>query len=190
MRSTESKGFFGSLIFGGYDLSRQVPNNVTFNLAPDISRDLVVGLQSIHSTNVDGSQLSLLPNPILTFIDSTFPWIYLPVEACQEFERAFDLTWNDTELLYPVNDTLHETLIARNANFTFQIANTLTGGPTVDIVLPYASFDLLASYPLVAGNATSYFPLQRATNSSQYTLGRTFLQEAYVSLYGNQSKKR
>ena len=190
MKSTESKGFFGSLTFGGYDLSRQIPNNVTFDLAPDISRDLVVGLQTITSTAANGSAITLLPNGILTFIDSTFPYIYLPLESCQEFERAFDLTWNETALLYLVNDTLHESLIARNANFTFQIANALTGGPTVDIVLPYASFDLLASYPLVAGNATRYFPLQRATNNSQYTLGRTFLQEAYVFLYGNQSKKR
>ncbi|KAM0794413.1 aspartic peptidase domain-containing protein [Usnea florida] len=176
----QSKGFFGSLTFGGYDLSRQVPNNVTFDLAPDNSRNLVVGLQSITSTNANGSQISLLPNPILTLIDSTLPWIWLPVDACQEFERAFDLTWNDTALLYLVNDTLHESLIARNANFTFQIANTQTGGPTVDIVLPYASFDLLASYPLVTTSATRYFPLIRATNSSQYTLGRTFLQEAYL----------
>ena len=49
----------------------------------------------------------------------------------------------------------------------------------MDIVLPYASFDLLASYPRVL-NATKYFPLKRAANESQYTLGRTFLQEAYV----------
>lgn len=32
------KGVFGSLTFGGYDLSRLVPNNVSFSLAPDISR--------------------------------------------------------------------------------------------------------------------------------------------------------
>ena len=134
--------------------------------------------------------MSLLPNGILTFIDSTLPYIYLPLESCQEFERAFDLTWNDTAFLYLVNDTLHESLVARNPNITFRIANTLTDGAAVDIVLPYASFDLLASYPLVAGNASRYFPLQRATNSSQYTLGRTFLQEAYVFLYGNQSNKR
>lgn len=81
--------------------------------------------------------------------------------------------------MYFVNDTLHQSLTAINPNITFQIGDTTTGGPTVDIVLPYASFDLLASYPMVL-NATRYFPLQRATNESQYTLGRAFLQEAYV----------
>lgn len=81
--------------------------------------------------------------------------------------------------MYFVNDTLHQSLTERNVNFTFQIGNSLTGGPTVNIVLPYASFDLLASYPMVL-NATRYFPLQIATNETQYTLGRTFLQEAYA----------
>lgn len=172
------KGVFGSLTFGGYDLSRLIPNNVTFDLAPDISRDLVVGLQSI-TYDMDASTVSLLPTSILAFIDSTIPWIYLPLESCQEFERAFGLTWNATVDLYLVNDTLHQSLTARNPNITFQIGNSQTGGPTVDIVLPYASFDLLASYPMVL-NSTRYFPLQRAANESQYTLGRTFLQEASV----------
>lgn len=40
-------------------------------------------------------------------------------------------------------------------------------------------FDLEASYPIYP-NATSYFPIRRAANDSQYTLGRAFLQEAYV----------
>ncbi|CAL8584356.1 hypothetical protein XPA_009958 [Xanthoria parietina] len=50
--------------------------------------------------------------------------------------------------------------------------------PSVDIILPYASFDLIAKPPLLP-NATSYFPLRRG-NDSQITLGRAFLQEAYI----------
>ncbi|KAF1345448.1 hypothetical protein BDV97DRAFT_372648 [Delphinella strobiligena] len=38
---------------------------------------------------------------------------------------------------------------------------------------------LNASYPIYA-NATRYFTIRRATNDTQYTLGRAFLQEAYV----------
>ena len=177
---TGFKGVFASLTFGGYDSSRLVPNNVTFDLAQDITRDLVVGLQSITSTAADGSQHSLLPNAILTFIDSTLPFIYLPLESCQAFEAAFGLTYNDKLRLYTVDDVLHQSLTASNPNITFQLGNSRNGGPTVDIVLPYASFDLLASPPRVAGNATKYFPLKRAANDTQYTLGRTFLQEAYV----------
>jgi len=170
------------LTFGGYDTSRFVPNNVSLTLAPDISRDLVVGLQKVSTTNTthpNASVTALLPTPILTFIDSTLPYIYLPLEACEAFERTFGLVWNDTAAMYWVDDALHQSLSSTNPNFTFTVGDSKTGGPTVDIVLPYASFDLKAKYPSVL-NDTRYFPLQRAENGSQYTLGRTFLQEAYV----------
>ena len=155
-----------------------MPNNVSFSFAPDISRDLVVGLESITSTSANGSAVSLLSSTILTFIDSTVPYIILPEEACLAFEDTFGLTWNLSWNIYVVNHTRHQNLITHNPNFTFRIADSNTGGPTVDIVMPYASFDLI--YPL-ASDDTRYFPLQRAANESQYTLGRTFLQEAYVS---------
>lgn len=101
---------FGSLTFGGYDRSRFVPNNVSLFLAADISRDLVVGLQSMSSTITNGTttqQQLLLPNPIRTFIDSTLPYIYLPIEACQLFEKTLGLVWDSTLEMYWVNDTLH-----------------------------------------------------------------------------------
>ena len=49
----------------------------------------------------------------------------------------------------------------------------------MDITFPYSAFQLTAAYPLVDTD-TKYFPLKRADNESQYTLGRTFFQEAYV----------
>lgn len=151
------------------------------SLAPDISRDLVVGLQSIKAVNGynNGSAISLLSQPILTFIDSTLPYIYLPLSACQAFERTFGLIWNDTAEMYWIDDALHQEFLSNDPNITFTIGDTeVPEGPTVDIVLPYASFDLEAKNPFVV-NSTRYFPLQRATNDSQYTLGRAFLQEAY-----------
>ena len=149
------------------------------SFAQDSSRDLVVGLQSIISNSPAGSTVSLLPIAILTFVDSTTPFLYLPVEACIEFEKSFGLIWNSTFEMYFLNDSLHETLLAKNPQFVFQIGNSKTSGPTIDITLPYASFDLVVTYPIV-DNSTRFFPLRRAANDSQYTLGRTFLQEAYV----------
>jgi hypothetical protein len=57
----------------------------------------------------------------------------------------------------------------------------MTGGSStsINITLPYAAFDLTASTPL-ATPATRYFPLKRAANSTQWVLGRTFFQEAFV----------
>ena len=113
----------------------------------------------------------------MTFIDSTLPYVYLPIEACQEFEKTLGLEWNSTEEMYWVNDTLHQSLSSRNLTFTFTIADAMGKGPAVQIAFPYASFDLEVKYPFEAV-ATRYFPLQQAVNDSQYTLGRTFLQEA------------
>lgn len=163
-------------MLGGYDLSKAGSTNMSFKFAPDISRDLTVGLQAISASSL-GTDFDLLPEGIFTFIDSTVPHIWLPLAACQRFEEAFGLTWDQTTELYLVNDTLHAVLTNSNASFTFKIGNATIGGPTLNITLPYASFDLTVDYPIVA-NSTRYFPIMRAANDTQYTLGRAFLQEA------------
>ncbi|KAK0751397.1 hypothetical protein B0T18DRAFT_426041 [Schizothecium vesticola] len=63
----------------------------------------------------------------------------------------------------------------------FRLSDVRSGGETVTVVLPYAAFDLVAKNPLV-DETTHYFPLKRANSSKQYTLGRVYLQEAYLSI--------
>ena len=173
------KQVLGSLTLGGYDTSRFVPNALTFLFAADSSRSLMVGIQSISSTSGKGTSSNLLPSGIMSYVDSTVPQIWLPLEACQAFENAFGLTFDETSELYLVNSTLHTQLQAQNASITFTLGAGISGGQTTDITLPYASFDLLVEPPtLGVVNSTRYFPLRRAANDSQYTLGRTFLQES------------
>ena len=87
----------GSLTFGGHDASRFTSSNVSFRFASDSSRDLVVGIQSIVISKFSHDSSSrrfsrrfsltnLLPSPILSFIDSIIPHIWLPLDACQLFE--------------------------------------------------------------------------------------------------------
>jgi hypothetical protein len=167
----KAEEIFGSLTFGGYDASRFVPNNVSFSFGADISYDLLVALRSIKTGKAD-----LLTNQIFAFINSNVPHIWLPMDACKAFEAVFGLTHDPTTDLYLVNDTHHNQLLAANANIIFTLAPSFSAGPAVDIVLPYGSFDLNVVLP---SNITShYFPIRRAQNSSQYTLGRTFFQEA------------
>lgn len=75
-----------SLTFGGYDVLRFMPNNLTIDRGADITHDLLVTVQSI--TTESGSQ-SLLPEPIVAYIDSTIAQIWLPTEACQRFEGVY-----------------------------------------------------------------------------------------------------
>jgi hypothetical protein len=150
-------------------------NSVSFTMAGDITRDLVVYLQSISYSG--SSSATLLSEPIAIFIDSTDSNIWLPENVCDAFERAFGLTLDSETGLYLVSETHNTELLNSNAQVTFRLADVASGGDAVTIVLPYNAFALTAEYPLV-NNSSYYFPLKRAANSTQYTLGRTFLQEA------------
>lgn len=161
------------------DRARFTPNDVHFSLAPKNTRELVVRLQSVVSTDSDGKEIRLLPEGIWTLVDSTVPQIWLPMDACKAFQDAFGLDYNPISNLYTVDDKLHEDLKKRNASVVFVLSNDATEGPRVSITLPYASFDLVVedTYPSVS-NRTRYFPLRQARGKEQYTLGRTFLQES------------
>ncbi|KAI0019402.1 acid protease [Xylariomycetidae sp. FL0641] len=172
------KQVYGQLILSGYDTSRFEENSVSFTMADDLTRDLVVALQSISYSGQDSAVL--LSDSIDIFIDSTDPNLWLPGEVCDAFEDAFGLTVDGDSGLYLVNDTQREDLLNSDAEVSFRISDVSSGGDTVTITLPYAAFDLQAEYPLVE-NTSYYFPLKRADNETQYTLGRVFLQEAYLS---------
>ena len=168
----------GSLTLGGYDSSRFTPNDLIFNFANDVSRDLVVGIQSIKFFDSDTQDKDLLPSGgILSFIDSTVPQIWLPLDSCKAFEEAFGITYDERTELYLVNNSLHDSLIRQDASVSFILGNEVEGGSTVNITLPYAAFDMTVGAPIV-NTSQPYFPLRRAANDSQYTLGRTFLQES------------
>ncbi|KAK4199485.1 aspartic peptidase domain-containing protein [Triangularia verruculosa] len=173
------KQVYGQLVFSGYDTSRFRENSVSFSLAEDITRDLVVVVQSISYSGSNSA--TLLSDPVEMFIDSTDPNIWLPDEACRAFEEAFGLRLDQESGLYLVNETHRNRLLDSDAQVSFRLSDVRSGGDTVTIVLPYAAFDLTVEAPLVA-NSSHYFPLRRANSSSQYTLGRTFLQEAYLSV--------
>ncbi|KAK7551657.1 aspartic peptidase domain-containing protein [Phyllosticta citricarpa] len=178
-RTGSLRNAWASFIFGGYDAALLGPDKLSFDFTPDDGRELVVAIQSIQKTGSNGD-VALLPTPVLAALDSSQANLWLPSESCELFESAFDITWNETLGLYLVNATVHERLVEENPNVTFSLGHSVSGGKTVDIVLPYSAFDLNASYPAIPGSGQErFFPLKRAANSTQITLGRTFLQEAY-----------
>ena len=171
---------FGSLTLGGYDENRFEQNTVTFPMYEDISRDLSVYLQAIQSNDTQPSNL-LPEESIYLFIDSSVPDIWLPESACEAFEAAFGISYDETWNRYLISSSLREKLLQQNATVTFTLGTSPTDGESVDIAFPYAAFDKTIEYPYIMNpNSSAYFPLRRAANSTQYTLGRTFLQEAYL----------
>ena len=172
-------GVFASLILGGYDSSRSIPSNFTIPFASDNTRTLSVGLQSITASDTFQGSVDLLPDGGLFMIDSSVPDLWLPMSSCSMFEQAFGLTFDNATNLYTVNNSIHNRLRQSNPSVVFKIGIQPVHGPTVDISLPYGAFDLQTSSPIYS-NATNRFPLRRAANQTQYTLGRTLLQEAHL----------
>ncbi|KAK6532357.1 hypothetical protein TWF281_006546 [Arthrobotrys megalospora] len=171
-------GVFGQLVLGGYDRSRFVRNKIYIPFDSQDLVDLSVNIERITSSDANGTQ-ALLPSSISAYLDSSVSYLWLPIDACQRFEEEFGLKWVEAVGLYLVNNTQHDKLVARNASITFRIGHFSTD-QTVDIKFPYAAFDLQLSYYPFHTNPVRYFPLRRATDSTQYTLGRVFFQEAYV----------
>jgi hypothetical protein len=179
----KSKSVFGNLILGGYDSTRFRPNtnSFSFTFSSDPSKLLQVNVDSIMATNTLQGTLSLSSSAHFSVIDSTVPHLWLPTAICSQFERAFGLTYDPRTDLYLVNDTIHQELVSKNPTVTIKLSNSRESSATnyTNIQLQYAAFDLQASYPYYQ-NATNYFPIRRAANDSQYVLGRTLLQEAYL----------
>jgi hypothetical protein len=177
------KSVFGNLILGGYDSTRFKPNDndFSFTFSTDPSKLLTVGVDSITATNSLQGTFSLTSGAHFSVIDSTVSHLWLPTAICSQFEQAFGLTYDPRTDLYLVNDTVHAELKSKNPTLTFKLVNSLENTVTkyTNIQLPYAAFDLQASFPYYP-NATNYFPIRRAANSTQYVLGRTLLQEAYL----------
>ncbi|KAK5011811.1 hypothetical protein LTR28_000012 [Elasticomyces elasticus] len=178
----------GSLTLGGYDKSRFEPSNVDFTFPVDTAQNLTVGIQSITTNNTlnrgglteDITSFTSGTPGHLSLIDSKVPHIWLPRDVCDRIEQAFRLTYNPRSDLYVVNNTIHTQLVQLNPALTFRLGSDVSGGNSTTIVLPYSAFDLVLAAGFPYSNATHYFPIRRAANASQHTIGRAFLQEAYL----------
>lgn len=169
-------------MFGGYDQSRFEPNAITFPFDANDSRKPSVNIQSIVTRDLTNTTMSLLPQgAAYSLIDFAEPQIWLPVSACDAFARAFNLTYDNTTDLYTVDAATRSRLLERSPSITFGLGMTADPNERVNIVLPYSAFDQQATYPIYQ-NATNYFPIRRAYNDTQYTIGRAFFQEAYVNI--------
>lgn len=166
----------GSLVLGGYDRSRRGDRY----LHVPATEDIIVGLQRLNAS-VNGQTIPLVEKGILTVIDTNVPELWLPPAACDAFAAAFNLTWHPESDRYAITDANHTLLANADPLFNFEIGTSTSGGETILIEIPYSAFDVQAAYPIFA-SSTNYFPLRRALNDSQFALGRTFLQEIYITV--------
>ena len=189
------------MTLGGVDTNRFQAHDVSFDL--DDAQQPVLALNEISVTahplpdsttkpgwSTDSFSLLGTADADLFTIDSTTPYLWLPESVCQQFEKAFGLAYDTNVQLYTFgsNASQHQTLVDWNMTFQFTVADQPGSSKTVSLTLPYAAFDLQLSYPYPGLNATdaspaiNYFPLRKAANNTQYTIGRVFLQETYLTV--------
>lgn len=193
-----------SLTVGGYDQNRFKPHNTSFELSLDQNPAVALNGITVTSNPTPASNRSTgwSTNPLPLFgsfgssdlslytIDSSTPYLWLPETICEAFETALGLIYDDELQLYTFgpNPTQHDILQNWNMTFKFTVADLPGSTKTVTISLPYAAFDLQLSYPFPGLNATAsspptnYFPIRKAKNNTQYTIGRVFLQESYLTV--------
>ncbi|KAI1615148.1 aspartic peptidase domain-containing protein [Exophiala viscosa] len=198
------KGVPASLVFGGVDANKFIPNSATFSLTSNYSPVLAINEIIVSSSASNGGSLpsNWDANPVsllqasqagsnLYTIDSSTPFLWLPESACDAFASALNLTYDDNLQLYLFsNDSFSspDLLASWNLTFTFALSDTTGSSDVIQLTLPYDAFNLQLSYPFpnLAANssspATNYFPLRKAANSTQYTIGRAFLQETYLTV--------
>lgn len=176
---------YGRLTFGGFDAARgDVKKGLKVPLGLDNFRDTVVKVTDM-TLRVGSDATEAVSIAFDAYIDSVVPELWLPASACSAFESAFSLEWDASAQLYLVDDVLNQALHDQGAEVTLTIADPADLDQNINIHFPYAAFDIEAKYPLAGitdDSTLRYFPLKRANNSDQYTLGRTFLQEACENL--------
>jgi hypothetical protein len=156
----------------------------------DKNTSLVVGVQGISyrpNVNVEQNVYGITKANTTGFmatIDSTFPYLLLPDEVCDQFAFRFNLLYNNRTNFYTMNYTGAANNDQQNATVTFKLGSDPSGSDSdfTSIVLPYLAFDLKYFSPGDnPQDSTRYFPIRKSTNG-RFVLGRTFLQEAYIAV--------
>lgn len=180
-----NRGELGNLVLGGYDKSRMVPAAGISIRMPSIQNNtLAIGIPSIIYTpdpNVVTNKISFTQScgGFQANIDSTLPYLILPDCICDQFQETFGLKYDETRNLYFMDDSVHDRNVQQNGTVDIKIAEgTADSFSSTIITLGYPAFDMQLS-SATGGNATNYFPIKKSKNGI-YTLGRTFLQEAYI----------
>ncbi|KAI0409106.1 aspartic peptidase domain-containing protein [Xylaria palmicola] len=180
----------GSLYFGGYDQNRVVGDILTET--DDYTK--AISLSDIAITVVDGSSPwdfeskngllaanndSISTGGIKVSVDGCSPYLTLPKSTCDAIADHLPVTYNkDLGLYIWQEDKPKYSQIVSSAStldFTF-----LAGSNTqhVTISVPFRHLNLTLTEPLVDSDQ-QYFPCFTGS-TSQYTLGRAFLQDAFV----------
>lgn len=195
-------GISGSVFLGGYDKSRLVGEVSTQSFTPSGQNPggkLVIGMMDVGlGVGTGGSPWaygrkggllsqsnSSMDVPITVEVNPARPYLYLPQSTCHAIAAELPVTFNDSLGLYfwdTKNDS-YANITSSAAYLSFTFEKDMTEDSNTTIRVPFALLNLTLEAPLVQ-QPTPYFPCY--PSDSSYTLGRAFLQAAFVGeSFGN-----
>ncbi|KAI1179336.1 aspartic peptidase domain-containing protein [Nemania sp. FL0916] len=180
----------GSLYFGGYDQNRIVGDILTET--DDYTK--AIPLKDIAITVVDGSSpwdfqsqdgllaannASISSAGLKVSVDGCSPYLTLPKSTCDAIADHLPVKYNEDLGLYiwQQDDPKYSQVVSSASTLDF----TFLGGSNtqrVTISVPFRHLNLTLTEPLVNSDE-QYFPCYTGATSG-YTLGRAFLQDAFV----------
>ena len=196
-----------SLMLGGYDASRIVGNVSHQAVLPETDNDVgnefainlldvaigvdhgespfsyssKEGLLSSGNSSITSDGVQVVMNPLA-------PYLSLPNSTCAAIANELPVTYNADLSLYfwDVTDPQYTKIVTSPTYLSF-VFNGSSGNLTINV--PFQLLNLTLQAPLVSTN-TSYFPCQPPRgNTSEYSLGRAFLQAAFIGVsWGGQGK--
>ncbi|KAH9904018.1 acid protease [Xylariomycetidae sp. FL2044] len=180
----------GSLYFGGYDSNRIVGDILNFQddytdkvTLKDISIDVIDGASpwefgaSLGGLLATGNS-SIGPSGVQISVDGCSPYLSLPKSTCDAITSHLPVTYNEGLGLYlwDVTDPKYSQIVSSASALGFTFLGS-SNKQNINISVPFRHLNLTLNAPLVE-NPQPYFPCY--TGTDRYTLGRAFLQDAFV----------
>lgn len=182
----------GSLHFGGYDQNRVVGGVLTLPTSDEYRREIT--LKDVAIRVVDGSSpwsfkaaqdgllgkgnSSIGSQGLQVLIDGCSPYLSLPRSTCDAIAQHLPVT-HDAELglyLWNTEDAKYSQIVSSASALEFTFLGS-SNTDKVPISVPFRHLNLTLDQPLVQ-SPRPYLPC--FTGSDKFTLGRTFLQDAFM----------
>jgi hypothetical protein len=195
----------GSLYFGGYDQTRVCGNISTQQGAfagiepDDDGKRGLIDLLDIAINVIDGSSpfnISTISNLLATGNSSIGPalslpllpegpYLDLPKSSCDAIAAWLPVTYNTDLGLYTwnTNDPRYTQIVSSPSVLSFIFRKDQTNTQNITINVPFMLLNLTLESPLVT-LPVPYFPCNAQSNG-RYSLGRAFLQAAFVGANWN-----
>ncbi|KAF4990207.1 hypothetical protein FGRMN_8628 [Fusarium graminum] len=180
----------GSLWFGGYDKNRIVGEILSLTGSPrgdgitlwDVAIE-GVGEYSPFTNKSEDNLLatgnSSISSGLKVTVDGCSPYLTFPKSTCDNIAEHLPVNF-DADLglyLWDAKSEKYEKLINSATALTFSFISASNTDP-IKIRVPFMHLNLTLSEPIV-DNPVPYFPCH-VNNKGVYTLGRAFLQDAFV----------